>query len=622
MTDSGDPTMASSEATGSAFKLVTRPNKSKRLKAMLDQKDPVERTHSCTIRTYFPPPRANSKFNPVANMRNFLTELLKYEPSIVVVSSTDKAQIVLATEQLPTNEDDFKKFFTISTDTRATAAQQRIIIGCNILSERTMNAIKFDRQKPQFLEWMKKNKLFVESDSLGLHKVATVGYLTHLHLDLTNRKTLKALLTSALEDIAIAPALAVELDPTLKDLHTEAMSNGDVFVPAVPPFEVYKTRLTHGRDKSQIYTHVIGIKCVATHAKLLKEFYSQLASPAIYEKQIGVFIPMGAIHLLGEENYVNLIRENNAFLDDVTTIPLGDFQHATLDIPFSLDSSMDIDQITIQDLIAEQPWCWGVERTNVTNKVMITTTKKQITQAREWLDQQLPILYHQHVTDKLDVTLLDRLIPRRLDKPVLTAASTAYAKNLKQRTTVTPTAGVKQFAKPTRHLKHVPVDISFDPKDFPTLQPQKTPAQTTTSATTMTQTNIPASTSSATITATQLPAATKPTYDYKKELERLSQEIKTKLKRQFESLFAQMEEKLARLEMFMTTQATQQTNNDHKLDRFIQQQANYKAEQDGINETVTKQLDYLVSNMQRFLSLATPPTSMQNPPPSNGGGHS
>jgi len=43
-------------------------------------------------------------------MRNFLAELLKYEPSIVVVNPTTKAQLVLATDQLPTNKAEFKFF--------------------------------------------------------------------------------------------------------------------------------------------------------------------------------------------------------------------------------------------------------------------------------------------------------------------------------------------------------------------------------------------------------------------------------------------------------------------------------------------------------------------------------
>jgi len=68
----------------------------------------------------------------------------------------------------------------------------------------------------------------------------------------------------------------------------------------------------------------------------LKEFFSQLASPVQYKKQIGVYIPVGAVHLLGTQLYAILICNNNVVLSSVTTIPLGNFQHATLDIPFPL----------------------------------------------------------------------------------------------------------------------------------------------------------------------------------------------------------------------------------------------------------------------------------------------
>jgi len=604
MTDSGDTTMASSETTGAPFKAVTRPNKSKRLKATLEQKDPVERAHSCTIRTYFPPPRANAKFNPVANMQNILTELPKYEPSIVVVNPTTNAQIVLSTTPLPTNEDEFKKFFTITTDARATTNQQRVVIGCTLLSERTITEIKFDRTKPELLEWMKNQKIFVESDSLGVNKTTTIGYLTRLHPQLTNRNTLKALLNVALEDIYIDPKLATDLDPTLTDKHTEAMSNGDVFVPEVPPFEVYKTRITHGRDQTKIFTHVIGIKCAAPQAKLLKEFYSQLASPEGYEKQIGVFVPTGAVHLLGIENYVRLIRENNAFLDEVTTIPMGDFQHATLDIPFSMDPSTDIDQLTLTDLIADQPWCLSIDKTNLPNKVMLTTTKTQLQTARDWLDKTLPDLYNTHVADKLDVTTLARLIPRRLDKPTLTAASTAYATALKNRTSsgTTTTNNTKQFAKPPRLTKQRLVDISFDEKEFPALTPAKKPQPTTTVQATTASTN----STTASLSSTQQT----PPYDYKAELDRISNEIENKLKKQFENLFVQMEKKL---DKFITQYATQQADQANKLDNFMRQHADQKAEQDHFNEKVTKQLDYLITNLQRVLELAAPTPASTHP---------
>jgi len=289
--------MAASEAADLPFKTVPSRNKSKRLKATISEAPVVKRTHSFTMRVYFPPPRANTKFNPTASMRTFLTELVKHEPSILVINPVDKTQLIVKQDPLPTNETDFKKYFTVSTDMRAATKQQHIIIGCNLMSERTIREIKFDKDKTAFMTWMKQEKIFIESDALGVNKTMSIGYLANLHPTLTNRTNLKHLLHAALEDIVIDAQLAVELDPELKPLLATAKTNGDMFIPAVPPFEIYTTRLTTGRDKDKVKTDIIGIKCASTHAQLLKEFYSQLASPAHYEKQIGVFISTGAVHL-------------------------------------------------------------------------------------------------------------------------------------------------------------------------------------------------------------------------------------------------------------------------------------------------------------------------------------
>ena len=331
---------------------------------------------------------------------------------MVVVNPNNQTQLVLSTDPLPTNEDTFKQFFTLSTDVRANKNQQHIIIGCKLLSERTLNEIKFDKTRPQFLNWLTNKKVFIESDTLGVLKTTSIGYLTQLHPLLTNRSNLKALLQTALEGVVIEAKLAVELDPTLKTAYTEANANGDTFSPELPPFEIYKTKLIHGRDKEKVETNVLGIKGTLQQARLLKEFFSQLASPAHYEKQIGIFIPTGAVHLLGAANYIQLIRENNAFIHNVATIPIGDFQHETLDIPFSLDTSTDIDQTTLLDLIGDQPWCFSIDKTTTLNKVLITTNKTQLETARTWIDEQLPIIYSQFIADKIDVTTLHHLTPR------------------------------------------------------------------------------------------------------------------------------------------------------------------------------------------------------------------
>ncbi len=133
-----------------------------------------------------------------------------------------------------------------------------------------------------------------------------------------------------------------------------------------------------------------------------------------------------------------------------------------------------------------------------------------------------------------------------------------------------------------------------------------------------------ATTSSALVTNSPTPATsntanTQQPYDYKKELARILQDIETKLKKQFEDLFAQMEQKLEKLDKLLTQQAINNKTQDSKLDQFMQQQANQKAEQDQFNETFMKRLDYLVVNMQRLLNIANP-MQTTNPLPTGGNG--
>jgi len=128
-------------------------------------------------------------------------------------------------------------------------------------------------------------------------------------------------------------------------------------------------------------TEVIGIMSAAPQAHLVCKFFLQLTSPAHYEKQISVFIPTGAAHLLGVDNYKKIICDNNQFINSVITIPVGDFQHAMLDLPFSIDPMTDIEQTTLQELISDLEWCIGIDKTTIDIKVLITMTKPYLEQA-------------------------------------------------------------------------------------------------------------------------------------------------------------------------------------------------------------------------------------------------
>jgi len=146
-------------------------------------------------------------------------------------------------------EAEFKKHFMVTTDTHAMTNKPHIIIGCTLLSNRILYEIEFDPNKPDFMEWLTKEKAFIESDSLGVHKTVTIGYLTKIHPHLTSHTNLKIILQEVLNDLTINGNLAVELNPSLATQQTDVMTNGDILIPDIPTFKLYKMWISHGCNK-------------------------------------------------------------------------------------------------------------------------------------------------------------------------------------------------------------------------------------------------------------------------------------------------------------------------------------------------------------------------------------
>jgi len=199
------------------------------------------------ICVYFPKPRMNLKFNPSHSMRLFFTEMLKYDSTITVTNDKDDHQLQLNVDAILMNKTDFTKYFTITQDICLMNAKPHIIVGCRLMSDRTIQEIKFDTMtNNKFIDWLAKEKIFLESDTLGISKTTTVGYLLKLHTRITNRTTLKELIADKPHDLILDPDLVVELDPMLKAQQVEAMSNGDLFIPKLPLFEIFLTCIRYG----------------------------------------------------------------------------------------------------------------------------------------------------------------------------------------------------------------------------------------------------------------------------------------------------------------------------------------------------------------------------------------
>jgi len=324
--------------------------------APLATKNLLTRDFDLTLRAFFPTPTAPAKFQPISAMNQLLRMMIKDEPSLILRTPSNDKQIVLASEHLPTGETAFKQYFKVSTTRVDKQNQTHVCIGCNVLSNRNLGSIKFKSNENHLLAWLKKARVFLESDSLGVERPVTIGYFTKIEPSLTHLTNFRDHLASQLSMIELDAETAVTLAPHLKTAQLEAMSNGDDFIPILPSFEVYQTTITHGRDKkSQVATDVIGVKGAPRDAKLLGEFFTRLAAETSTDQRDGVFLPKGAVHLLGPSTYEQVLKSNNFFQTTVATVPVN-LEYVAWFAVIDANQTSETEPVSLHDHLLRQPW--------------------------------------------------------------------------------------------------------------------------------------------------------------------------------------------------------------------------------------------------------------------------
>ena len=357
------------------------------------------REYDIILRAFFPTPSEPTKFNPIPVMTQLLHTMLKDEPSLVLRTPSNDKQIVLATTPMPTSKSDFQKFFTVSTTRIFTKNQSNVCIGCNILSNRTLGNIKFQSTNNHLLAWLKQARVFVESDSLGTERPTTIGYITKIATDITNLKHFRDHLVNQLMLIELDAETAVSLAPHLKQAQLDAMSNGDDYVPILPEFELYRARISHGREPTKITTDVVGIKTTPKDAKILGEFFSRFATETSNDHRDGMFLPKGAMNLLGPTTYAQVLTDNNLFLNQVATVPINLEHNAWFAV---IDPDADADApVSLHDHLLRQPWFLRLEPV-ARHKCLLVTTKSNLPAARAWVDANLELMVRKSIPPGID----------------------------------------------------------------------------------------------------------------------------------------------------------------------------------------------------------------------------
>ncbi len=473
-------------------------------------KNLLTRDFDLTLRAFFPTPTAPTKFHPITAMNQLLRTMLKDESSLVLRTPSNDRQIELAKAFLPTGENEFKKYFKVSTTRIENRNQTHVCIGCHVLSNRTLGNIKFRSKENNLLAWLKKANVFIESDSLGTDRPVTIGYFTKIDPALTHLTNFREELTSELSMIDIDAETAVMLAPHLKPLQLEAMTNGDDFIPILPNFEVYRTRISHGRDPNKVTTDVIGVKGAPKDAKLLNEFFTQMAADGSNDHRNGVFLPKGAVHLIGPSPFEQALKDNNFFLTTVATVPVNlelDAWFAVIDA----NQTSDDEPVSLHDHLLRQSWFIRLESVS-RNKTIIVTTKPNLPAARAWVDANLEPMIRKSIPPDV-AQPPSHALPRRLDKQIYTATSRTYADILKQQFSLAPAATPTNTdnTRPPRKRQATVIDYDSDQMESESI---------TTAATSLNSNNKSPPSSSHSNTP-----STAPTTDYATELMSLKSEI-------------------------------------------------------------------------------------------------
>jgi len=133
-----------------------------------------------------------------------VTEMLKYDNTIVFHSLVDEELLYLQYDPFPLNKKAFKTYFTIHPVPKQSMHCNLITIGCHMLSTKTIKELKTAKTDDStFLAWLKIIHIFVEADTLGCKTIRTLGYLFFLHPQMMHHTSCKGIIQEALLDVKI-----------------------------------------------------------------------------------------------------------------------------------------------------------------------------------------------------------------------------------------------------------------------------------------------------------------------------------------------------------------------------------------------------------------------------------
>jgi len=352
--------------------------------------------------------RQNSKGIPWNSMLplRFRLKMTKYgtwkfqlsiNPGLAIANPIDNATIIISNNNFPTTKETFKQFFTYKWQPGNQNQNDRIVLGCQVRSNKTLNQLKHENKPNKLLTWIKQENDFLEADELGAGHTKMIRYLTHIHPRIINRMNTKQKLQLTLEQMVINHQDAAKLDPTLNNIINKMHDEGDKPSIQCPPFKLFPTTIGIGTDTQCTTADVI--KCQSGKTSLLHEFLIKTMDQ-METNGLGKFIPAGLVNMVGTNTMTAIICTNNQYLKLLATIPINGIPEKALKMTIIIDEeAAEADQVKVMalDYILLAKWCLGLKPAAKEGYYLLITTTVQIAEAHQWLDDNMEGLFVEHI---------------------------------------------------------------------------------------------------------------------------------------------------------------------------------------------------------------------------------
>ena len=387
-------------------------------------------------------------FNLREALGKLLTTMLAADPS-VTIQDKDGSNTWNDPNELPVGNS-MNDHFVIRQDSPP-YEKPKITIYFTIKSTLTVNDIKYS---PHVLDHLKTYNIFLRPDRFHTAKVRSPGYF----VDIAPRLIWKQDFTAELKK-GIALTTFDDTNPVFREYYRDNNVPPGQPTPPLPPFYTHVNTRKFGKVSAEVLT----VTCAADDALYLKKILSTMAE----QNQIrrGKFIPTGLHLITGPATVVNLLRNQNSYMDKLTVIPIEGIKSSVMDSGLSKRIMLDNKGIL------------SIERTSTTDekgKWFVIITKTTEDSFQDYLDTTLKELLKNAPEDSL-IEGYDA--PRRAGAQKSANVLGSYAAILRK--TINPTNSHKPHAynAPThrpRKRAHTNVILTHDTNTTTQGSPQRT----------------------------------------------------------------------------------------------------------------------------------------------------